>query len=230
MSIISDEAEQRLLSTLANVRNEVDVSIPLGEDFAVHISSERAEPANRRWQVHIEVSTGAVIPDEDTFHPYIHEVNEQGEEFIEEWREMVEKLPWATETSWNFMVSKVYPSGDDVATATYRERLEVNTEDLLETVVTDEQLVKVTYSVPREMYVVVDDDVDIDDPEEVAREVPNLGLRELPLVELEPEMLRTSISPYDSPDIPTVDIEAVEDVSITPVESEFVESDESSDS
>ena len=223
MTIFSDETAHRIRSTLVNARSEPEIAIPITDDITVKIESQQSEPVNRTWSLCVTLTTTEIIPEdtEENKYAYLHEVNDEGQAFVDSWLEIIDDFPWLTEYSWDFMLSSVYNCGSDVEMATYTERVTVNTEDLLDNVEGNERLVRVSYTVPREMFVIVDEDVDINDPKEVVSNGPNLGWDNVPVVELEPEMMNKSMEPWNSSSIPTVDIDDVDDISVDVIESEY---------
>jgi hypothetical protein len=196
-----------------------DIAIPVNDAFTVNIESQMDRPAPRAWRLRVTVTT-SVVPEnfEDNTHPYLHEVSDDGAAFVDEWTELVEDIDWLADTSWNFLIGDAYNCGDGAQMATYTERVSVNAEDVLASLPGDKQLVRVSYTVPREMYAIVADDVDVADPQEVAGQVSNLGFAELPVVTLEPEMVRPKYLPSSHVDIPSVDIDEVDDLSVEVVD------------
>lgn len=212
MSRFTENTIERIRATLVNARNEVDVSIPVDDEFTVHIESKRGKPVNKVWDVRVSITSTIPLPEDDVEFAYLHEISDEGAEFVDEWESIVAELPGFASHSWDFLIQSTYDCGQDAKMSEFTERISVPTEDLLKSTTRDEKLVRVSYSIPREFFVVVDEDVNHTDVDSLLKEIPNLGMFKLPVTELEPKMMQSSLIPNQSPDFLTTKVSNVDEL------------------
>jgi len=216
MTLISETGKNSILTLLVNAHEKIDENFAVNENTSVQIKTKSSKPNTNTLHISIDITTSEILPEEtDKNLPYMHEVNKKGEKFIQEWDEIVSEIDWLSDKKWNFLINSHYTGENGLHVATYRERITVNIEDVLKSVANNEKLVKIEYKIPREIYTIIDKDIDIENTKEVISHIPEIRNDSLPIMESFNESKDTSnhLNP------PMISIDEVEDIKITEVNS-----------